>query len=57
MVISESRGTAIVAFSPEGFVTLKTVSSALFLGMWTTGGNQRRVSFSTLEGRVSRGQR
>lgn len=48
MVMIEPRGTGIVAFSPEEFVTVNVVSSTLFLGMWTTGGNQRRVSFSTL---------
>ena len=44
------RGTGIVAFSPAAFVTVKTVSSALSLGMSTTGGNQRSVSLRTLSG-------
>ena len=49
MLMTESRGTGIVTFWPATFLTLNTVSSALFLGICETGGNQRRVSFNTLQ--------
>ena len=53
ILMTESRGTGIVTFWPAAFLTLNTVSSALFLGMCETGGNQRRVSFNTLRNGVS----
>ncbi len=43
------RGTGRRACSPAAFVKVNTVSSALYLGMQTTGGKCRSASLNTLE--------